>query len=150
MSGNVVEVLIGALVLVVAAVFVVFAVSTTDVGSVQGYELTAKFDRIDGLNVGADVRIAGIKIGTVVDQDLDPVTFLAVVHMSIADAVRLPVDTSAGVVSDGLLGGKFMSLSPGAEDDVLGPGGEIKFTQASINIEQLLGKFIFSAGESGP
>ena len=78
MSGNVVEVLIGALVLVVAAVFVVFAVSTTDIGSVQGYELIAEFDRIDGLNIGADVRIGGIKVGTVIDQDLDPVTFLAV------------------------------------------------------------------------
>ena len=150
MSGNVVEVLIGALVPVVAAVFVVFAVSTTDIGSVEGYELTAKFDRIDGLNIGADARISGIKVGTVVDQDLDPETFLAVVRMSTADSVQLPLDSSAGVVSDGLLGGKFVSLSPGAEDDVLGPGEEIKFTQASFNIEQLLGKFIFSAGEANP
>lgn len=78
MSGIVVKVLIGALVLVVAVVFVVFAVSTTDIGSVQGYELIAEFDRIDGLNIGADVRIGGIKVGTVIDQDLDPVTFLAV------------------------------------------------------------------------
>ena len=69
--------------------------------------------------------------------------------MSISDAVQLPTDSSAGVVSDGLLGGKFMSLSPGADDDVLGPGEEIRFTQASINIEQLLGKFMFSAGEAG-
>ena len=150
MSGNVVEVLIGALVLVVAAVFVVFAVSTTDIGSVQGYELTAEFDRIDGLNIGADVRISGIKVGTVIDQDLDPVTFMAVVRMSIAESVQLPVDTSAAVVSDGLLGGKFMSLSPGNQDDVLDPDDVIKMTQGSINIEQLLGKFIFSAGESGP
>ncbi len=149
MSGNVVETLIGAMVLAVAAVFVVFAVTTTDIGTVAGYELTAKFDRIDGLSVGADVRISGIKVGTVIDQDLDPVTFLAVVRMSISDAVQLPTDSSAGVVSDGLLGGKFMSLSPGADDDVLGPGEEIRFTQASINIEQLLGKFMFSAGEAG-
>ena len=76
MSGNVVETLIGAMVLAVAAVFVVFAVTTTDIGTVAGYELTAKFDRIDGLSVGADVRISGIKVGTVIDQDLDPVTFL--------------------------------------------------------------------------
>ena len=150
MSGNVVETLIGAMVLVVAAVFVVFAVSTTDVGAVQGYELTAEFDRIDGLNVGADVRISGIKVGTVIDQGLDPETFLAVVRMSIDDSVRLPVDSSASVVSDGLLGGKFMSVSPGNEDEVLTPDDVIKFTQASINIEQLLGKFIFSAGDAGP
>ena len=150
MSGNVVETLIGAMVLVAAAVFVVFAVSTTDVGAVQGYELTAEFDRIDGLNVGADVRISGIKVGTVIDQGLDPETFLAVVRMSIDDSVRLPVDSSASVVSDGLLGGKFMSVSPGNEDEVLAPDDVIKFTQASINIEQLLGKFIFSAGDAGP
>ena len=149
MSGNVIETLVGAMVLVVAAVFVIFAVTTTDIGAVQGYELTAKFDRIDGLSVGADVRISGIKVGTVIDQDLDPVTFLAVVRVSIADSVQLPVDSSAGVVSDGLLGGKFMSVSPGGEDDVLGPGEEIRFTQASINIEQLLGKFMFSAGGDG-
>ena len=150
MSGNVVETLIGAMVLAVAAVFVVFAVSTTDVGSVQGYELIAEFDRIDGLNVGADVRISGIKVGTVIGQDLDPETFLAVVRMSIADSVQLPVDTSAAVVSDGLLGGKFMSLSPGNQDDVLDPDDVIKRTQGSINIEQLLGKFMFSAGDAGP
>jgi len=150
MSGNVVETLIGAMVLAVAAVFVVFAVSTTDVGSVQGYELIAEFDRIDGLNVGADVRISGIKVGTVIGQDLDPETFLAVVRMSIADSLQLPVDTSAAVVSDGLLGGKFMSLSPGNQDDVLDPDDVIKRTQGSINIEQLLGKFMFSAGDAGP
>ena len=150
MNGNVVEVLIGAAVLVVAAVFVVFAVSTSDVGSVSGYELTAKFDRIDGLNIGADVRISGIKVGTVIDQGLDPETYLAVVRMSIRDSVRLPLDSSAGVVSDGLLGGKFLSLSPGADDAMLEPGEEIRFTQASINIEQLLGKFMFSDGEAGP
>ncbi len=150
MGGNVVETLIGAMVLVVAAVFVVFAVTTTDVGTVQGHELTAKFDRIDGLRVGADVRISGIKVGTVIDQDLDPVTFLAVVRMSIDDTVQLPVDSSASVVSDGLLVGKFMSLSPGNEDEVLGPDDVIEFTQASINIEQLVGNFIFSAGDAGP
>ena len=83
MNGNIFEALIGAVVLVVAAVFLVFAFSSANVGTVQGYEITAAFDRIDGLGLGADVRMSGIKIGTVIDQRLDPETFLAVVHMSI-------------------------------------------------------------------
>lgn len=70
--------------------------------------------------------------------------------MSIAESVQLSVDTSAAVVSDGPLGGKFMSLSPGNQDDVLDPDDVIKMTQGSINIEQLLGRFVFSAGECGP
>lgn len=144
MGGNLVETLIGAIVLAVAAVFFVFVYSKSDFGSVTGYDIFAKFDSVDGLVTGADVRMSGIKVGTVVDQTLDPQTYLARVEMSIDPAVMLPEDSSAEIVSEGLLGGKYMSLTPGAAEAVIKPGGEIIYTQASVNFEQLLGKFIFS------
>lgn len=148
MGGNVIETLVGAFVLVVAVSFVIFAVSRTDVGAVQGYEVMANFDRIDGLSVGADVRVSGIKVGTVIEQTLDTETYFAVVRMSVDPAVRLPVDSSAAVISDGLLGGKFMALTPGAEEDMIKPGGRILYTQASISLEQLIGKFVFGGADS--
>lgn len=148
MAGNLVETLIGAVVLVVAAVFMVFAYSRTDVGEVSGYELSARFERIDGLSPGADVRMSGIKVGTVIEQELDERTYVAVVRLSIDPKVRLPEDSSAEVVSEGLLGGKYLSLSPGGSDAMIAAGGEIKYTQSSVNFEQLLGKFMFSQSSS--
>jgi phospholipid/cholesterol/gamma-HCH transport system substrate-binding protein len=147
-AGNLVETLIGAVVLVVAAVFMVFAYSRTDVGEVSGYELSARFERIDGLSPGADVRMSGIKVGTVIEQELDERTYVAVVRLSIDPKVRLPEDSSAEVVSEGLLGGKYLSLSPGGSDAMIAAGGEIKYTQSSVNFEQLLGKFMFSQSSS--
>lgn len=151
MGRNLIETMIGAVVLVVAGLFLVFAYSSTNVRPVRGYTIIAKFERVDGLNPGSDVRLSGIKVGTVVDQKLEPNTYLAVVTMSIESQVRLPVDTVAQITSEGLLGGNFISLVPGAEDKVVAPGGELRFTQAPVNLVQMLGKFIFNSagGESG-
>jgi len=77
MGRNLIETLMGAVVLVVAGLFLIFAYSTTNVRPVRGYTVTAKFERVDGLNTGSDVRLSGIKVGTVVDQKLEPNTFLA-------------------------------------------------------------------------
>jgi len=145
MGGNLVETLIGAVVLVVAAGFFFFAYGRADVGAVSGYEVIAKFERIDGLSVGSDVRMSGIKIGTVLNQTLDPEDYLAVVRLSIDPSVKLPDDSSAEVVSDGLLGSKYMSLVPGGADEMIEVGGEIRFTQSSVSLEQLIGKFMFSS-----
>ena len=151
MGRNLIETMIGAVVLVVAGLFLVFAYSTTNVRPVRGYTIIAKFERVDGLNPGSDVRLSGIKVGTVVEQKLEPNTYLAVVTMSIESQVRLPIDTVAQITSEGLLGGNFISLVPGAEDKVVAPGGELRFTQAPVNLVQMLGKFIFNSagGESG-
>ncbi len=146
MGGNLVETLIGAIVLVVAALFLFFAYSRTDVRTVAGYEVIAKFDRVDGLAIGSDVRMSGIKIGTVTDQELDKETFLAVVRMTIDSSVQLPEDSSAKIASEGLLGGNYLSLEPGGAEEVIEPGGEIKYTQGSIDLVSLLGQAIFSAG----
>jgi len=147
MSHNLVETLMGAVVLIVAAFFLTFAYSSTNVRTVHGYEVTAKFDRVDGLNPGSDVKISGIKVGTVVDETLDPETFLAIVKLSLKSDVKLPTDTVAQVSSEGLLGGNFLALVPGSDDKNIQPGGEIKYTQAPVNLMQLLGKFIFSAAD---
>lgn len=144
MRGNLVETLIGAVVLIVALSFLAFAVTRADVGTVRGYQLVAKFDRIDGLLVGSDVLVSGIKVGTIVDQRLDPETFLAVVRISVDPSIKLPEDTSAEISSSGLLGDKFLVLVPGGADELLAAGDEIRFTQGSIDIIGLVGQAIFS------
>jgi phospholipid/cholesterol/gamma-HCH transport system substrate-binding protein len=148
MKGNLFEALIGAVVLVVAAFSLVFAFSSTDVGAVDGYEVTATFDRVDGVNAGADVRMSGIKIGTVTKLELDPQTFLAKATLNIDSTVELPDDSSAEITTEGLLGGKYMAIVPGGAEDVIPPGGRIQFTQSSLSLEGLIGRFGFGLGDS--
>ncbi|MCA3246110.1 MAG: outer membrane lipid asymmetry maintenance protein MlaD [Tagaea sp.] len=147
MGKNLVETLMGAVVLVVAGMFLVFAYSTADIRPVRGYTLTAKFQSIDGVRLGTDVKLAGIKVGSVVAQALDPQTYEAVLTLSIEAHVKLPRDTSAQITSEGLLGGTYIALSPGAEDRMLAAGGEIRHTQSPVNLVQLLGRFIFNSAE---
>jgi phospholipid/cholesterol/gamma-HCH transport system substrate-binding protein len=148
MGKNLVETLMGAVVLVVAGMFVVFAYSTADIRPVRGYSVTAKFQSIDGVRLGTDVKLAGIKVGSVVAQALDPQTYEAVLTFSIDANVKLPRDTSAQITSEGLLGGTYIALAPGAEDRMLAAGGEIRHTQSPVNLVQLLGRFIFNSAES--
>src|SRR6202012_2553964 len=108
-----VETIMGAVVLAVAGIFLAFALSQSDLGVVKGYSLTASFATVGGLSVGSDVRINGIKVGTVTGQTIDQNSFNAVVKMSIDPKIQLPKDTSASVASDGLLGSKFLKLEPG-------------------------------------
>jgi phospholipid/cholesterol/gamma-HCH transport system substrate-binding protein len=141
---NVSELLAGAIVLIVAIGFLGYAVANTGRSAPSGYTLHAKFERIDGLNVGADVRVAGVKVGRVAAQRIDPQTFQAVVDFTVADNVKLPTDTSAEITTDGLLGGKYLALVPGGAEQTIPPGGTVTITQSAISLEQLLGKFIFS------
>jgi len=141
---NAVEVATGAVVLLVAAGFLGYAVAHSGRSTGAGYPLTAKFDHIDGLAVGADVRMAGVRVGSVTAASIDPKTYLAVVTLTVQDGLELPKDTSAEVTSDGLLGGKYLSLTPGGDTAILTPGQAITITQSSVSLEQLLGKFIFS------
>lgn len=148
MGKNLVETLMGAVVLVVAGMFLVFAYSMADIRPVRGYTVTAKFQSIDGVRLGTDVKLAGIKVGSVVGQALDPQTYEAVLTLSIDAHIKLPRDTSAQITSEGLLGGTYIALSPGAEDRMLAAGGEIRHTQSPVNLVQLLGRFIFNSAES--
>jgi phospholipid/cholesterol/gamma-HCH transport system substrate-binding protein len=138
------ETLTGAVVLAVAVGFLGYAVANTGRTPVSGYSLHARFDRIDGLAVGADVRVAGVKVGSILSARVDPRTYQAEVSFSVQKAVRLPRDTSAEITSDGLLGGKYLSLVPGGDDTLVPDGGTLTITQSAVSLEQLLGKFIFS------
>lgn len=148
MNRNAVETVMGAVVLVVAAVFLFFAYTTSQVQTVHGYELTAKFANVDGLKEGSDVRISGIKIGSIVSQTLDPQTFQAVVTVSVDPSVKLATDSIAEVTSSGLLGDKYISIEPGNEEAIIPPGGSITHTQAAMNLENLIGQLIYSQSQS--
>ncbi len=147
MKTNLLEVVMGAVVLVICAVFILFSYSNSQWKAVEGYEVIAKFSRIDGLVKGSDVRLSGVKVGTVKDIRLDPGTYLAIVHIALAPDVLLPKDSSAEITSESLLGGKFLALVPGGDDEVIPAEGEIMHTQAAVNLEALIGQFMFSSQE---
>jgi phospholipid/cholesterol/gamma-HCH transport system substrate-binding protein len=143
------EVGAGAVVLLVAAAFLAFAVTNSGRSGIAGpaQTLTARFDRIDGLGPGADVRIAGVKVGSVVNQRIDPETFLAVLTLRLDGSLRIPDDSSAEIASEGLLGGRFVSVVPGGSERIIADGGQITITQSAVSLESLLGRFIFSMTE---
>jgi phospholipid/cholesterol/gamma-HCH transport system substrate-binding protein len=143
MGRNIVETIVGALVLVVAAVFVFYAFSKSDRSGPGGYEVVARFDRIDGLKRGSDVTLSGVKVGTVTGFDLDPKTYEAVVRMAIASDVKLPVDTNAKVIAESLLGGMVVVLEPGGDQRLLANKGQIAKTQGAVPLAELLAKFMF-------
>ncbi len=149
MQKNLVEALIGAAVLIVAVWFVMVTYKTAEFGTVEGYTLTARFDKVDGLQVGNDVRIAGIRVGTITSQEVDTETFQAVIRFSVDPRIKLSADTAASIRSENLLGGSYLSLQPGGEDELLEDGDEIEFTQGAIDVIDLLGKEIFRAGDDG-
>jgi phospholipid/cholesterol/gamma-HCH transport system substrate-binding protein len=142
---NIVETIVGALVLVVAGVFVFYAFAKSDRTGPAGYEVVARFDRIDGLKRGADVTLSGVKVGTVTSFDLDRKTYQAVVHMMVSSNVTLPVDTHAKIVSESLLGGMVVVLEPGGDKQMLKAGGEIERTQGAVPLSELIAKFMFGS-----
>jgi phospholipid/cholesterol/gamma-HCH transport system substrate-binding protein len=106
--------------------------------------VTAQFNSVVGIRDGSDVRIAGVKVGSILSETLDPKTFLADVRMSIDPAYKLPEDTVAEIVSAGLLGDRYMALVPGGSEQIIPAGGRIKFTQSPVSLENLIGQMIFS------
>ncbi len=149
MQRNVIETVMGGVVLIVAAMFVAIAFRSGTATAPSGYQVTAEFDDASGMGPGSEVRMSGVKIGTVHSQELDPETYFAVVTLNISESIKLPRDTSARIIADGLLGANFIALEPGGDEEMIPPGGEITFTQGSINVVDLLGRFIFSAAEAG-
>lgn len=144
MGRNVVETIVGALVLVVAAFFVFYAFAKSDRSGSDGYDVVARFGRVDGLKRGADVTMSGVKIGTVTAIELDRKTFQAVVHLAVSSSVPIPADTNAKIVAESLLGGMVIVLDPGGDKTMLTAGGEIHNTQDAISFTELLAKFMFS------
>ena len=149
LRDNIAEALIGFGVLVVAVGFVGFAWSRTQAGPLaDGYVLKARFSNVAGVTPGTDVRIAGIKVGSVATQALDPKTFQAVLSLAVDKSVKMPVDSSAAITSEGLLGGNYIALSPGGETVMLKPGEEIVETSGSTDLLGLVGSYINRTGSS--
>jgi len=149
MQNNLIETIVGAVVLIIAACFLIYALDSGGKSGVSGYQITAKFNRVDGLKQGSDVRMSGIKIGSVVSQNIDPQSYLAVVTFNVNDDIKLPLDSSAQISSDGLFGDKYLNLQPGADVKMVEEGGEITHTQGSVDIVSLIGRMIFSQTSQG-
>lgn len=143
MGRSLVETVMGAVVLLIAAFFLVFAYSTADLQAVEGYPVKARFLNVEGLGSGSDVRIGGVKVGSVLSQSLDEETYEAVITMSVSPEVRLPVDTRVSVTTEGLLGDNYVRLEPGQAQEMVEAGGELTNTKDVVSLEQLLGKAIF-------
>lgn len=147
MNKNMIETLTGAFVLVVAGWFLLFFMKENSGVSLANdhYILTAKFEQADGISIGTPVRIGGVKVGVVVEQDLDPKTYWAALKISINNKIKIPTDSTAKISSEGLVGGKYLSIVPGADDSTLSNNGEILYTQSSISLENLISKIVFSS-----
>ena len=147
MKQNIIETIIGFGVLIIALLFLIFAYKTgSSITSSKGYQVTANFQSAEGIAVGSDVMISGIKIGSVKKITLDPNSFYASVYLNINDDVKIPKDSKAQVVTSGLLGGKYISIVPGNDDENLAANEEIRYTQSAINIESLINKIVSSFG----
>lgn len=149
MNNNTVETLIGAVVVFVATAFLIFAYSSTSTGSISGYDIRARFASVDGISTGTDVRLHGIKVGSVSGLSLDPQSYMAVAHLSIRKDVKLPDDSSIKITSAGILGNSYIAISPGGSDTMIKPGGEIHDTQGAVDLMGLVGRYINGGGNSG-
>lgn len=143
-GNNYFEIIVGTFVLACAALFFFNSLKSAKIKNTSGYYLNVKFDNANGIEAGSDVKVSGIKIGTVENNFLDTETYRATLRILIDKSVKLPLDSSAKIASSGLLGEKFLELSPGSQEELLPNDGEIIFTQSSVNFEDLLGKFIFN------
>ena len=144
MKNAAVETLIGAAVIVMAAAFFLFAYQSSGRSNASGgYRLLAEFDNASGINVGTDVRMAGVKVGTVVGQTLNHQNFQAAITMLIDPAVQLTEDVTAKVTAEGLLGSNFITLEQGGSETKLADGGMIQYTQGAVDIWSLISQAMF-------
>lgn len=146
MANNAIETVMGAVVLAVAGGFLYFAYNNSNVKPIDGYVLNAAFSNISGIAPGSSVRIGGIKIGVVESLKLDPTTYQAIASFRVGNDVKLPKDSSAAVQSTGLIGEKFLAIEPGGDEENMKDGDKIAYTQPSVSLEEMIGKFVFSGG----
>lgn len=145
MQRNMLEAVMGAIVLLTAVAFVSLAYEAANIRGTDGYELEAEFGATGGLSVGDEVRISGIKVGRISRQELDPVTYAARIVMSLDERIRIPADSSARITAASLLGGNYLELIPGADEDMMQPGEVIYDTRDPVSLTDLLSKAVFSA-----
>ena len=149
MKKKPVETILGLVVLIVALLFLAFAYRVSDLQVVKGYPLKAEFMKVGGLSVGSDVRINGIKVGTVTSQKLNGEDYMADVTFSISSNIKLPKDSTVSIVSDGLVGDKFVKIEPGKSKEYLQSGDSFKNTKDFKTIEDMVGEIIFMVTDDG-
>ncbi|HKK84728.1 MAG TPA: outer membrane lipid asymmetry maintenance protein MlaD [Roseovarius sp.] len=150
MSENTTEVLVGGAVLAVAIGFLVYAGQATGLSGGQSeYELAASFRSADGVDLGTDVRMAGVKVGRVTGIELDPTTYRASTVFTVQEGIEVPDDSAVAVSSEGLLGGNYVEILPGGSPFYFEPGDEIEFTQGSVSLVSLLMKFVAGDEDNG-
>lgn len=150
MSNQTTEVLVGGAVLAAAIGFLVYAGQVTGLGASNsgGTSYSASFRSVEGVSVGTDVRMSGVKVGTVTALELDRLTYRAATKFSVASDIVLPEDTAVVIASEGLLGGSFLEILPGGSPIDLEPGAEIEDTQGAVSLVNLMLKFAGGGGES--
>ena len=151
-THNTTEVLVGGAVLAAALAFAFYATQSTGVTrAVSGYELGASFRSLEGVTVGTDVRLAGVKVGSVSDVSLNVDTYRADTTISLLEGVAIPDDSAIVVSSEGLLGGNFVEIMPGGSLTYFEPGDEIEDTQGAVSLISLLVQFVAGGnGDSDP
>lgn len=143
---SIIETLLGLVVFLVTIGFLAFAYHNVSLEKdYNGLKIFAVFSKVDGIATGSDVRISGVKIGKVSVLKIDPESFNAIVELSVDKRFKIPNDSSAEIVSGSLLGDKYISISPGASEDYLKNGEKIAYTQPSVNIENLIARFMFGS-----
>lgn len=153
MKKNIIETIIGFIVITITVFFVAFVYSSATKTRIARatYQVYANFQNVDGIVSGSDIMISGIKVGKVSEVNLDKQTYQAVVKMQLDDNIKIPSDSKASISSSGLLGGnKFIAIDPGAEDFMLKNGDQIINTASAVNLESLIGKFMYSMGNKSP
>lgn len=146
MKENVVETILGAVVLLVAGFFLVFMLQTSPLGGGgTNYEVFARFRSVEGVAIGSDVRMAGVKVGSVTSLDLDQETYLATTRFAVENLVKIPDDSEVAIASEGLLGGAYVEIVPGVSDFMLDEGDEILNTQSAVSLLNLLIRFVTSS-----
>jgi phospholipid/cholesterol/gamma-HCH transport system substrate-binding protein len=149
MADQRLEILAGAAVIAVALGFALFAGRDSGLSAQAGtYPLKASFRSVEGVSVGADVKMAGVKIGTITGLALNPTSYMADATIAVDKAIQLPTDSAILISQDGLLGGNYVEIVPGGMPDVLAPGDEIEDTQGAVSLINLLMKFV-GGGSSG-
>ncbi len=143
MNKKPIETIMGFVVLIIAVLFLLFAYRVSDLQVVKGYELNARFLKVGGLNIGSDVRINGVKVGTVVNQKLNNDDYMVNVILSIASDIKLPKDSVVAITGDGLVGDRFVKIEPGKSNEFLKDGDTFANTKDFKTLEDMVGEIIF-------
>lgn len=146
MQKNIIETLVGFLVIIIAGLFVLYIYNLRPNNIKSGYTLTATFENVDGVVKGSEVKVGGIVIGKVNEITLDKKMYDAILTLTIEDDIKIPTDSRAAITTNGFIGNKYVAIIPGGDFSYLEHGDKIRHTQSAVNLESILGKFIYSKG----